>query len=375
MHALLADADLGLRVAADAVAARCGLKGELHDGGTIAPVRELVIVLTDLYHAGSERAADTAGHTRLPGIEHAGRFGARTALAGGWRDWLAGAVGRDDLAGVAPARIAAAVLPAQQGGTSWIATPVHLSAGLSQVHLDHRGLLRLGEAQRAALAASFATEFGASGLTLAPLESGEFLLHGAGLEAVPTTEPARCAGGEVAAALPHGPEAAAVRRLGAEIELWLHRHPLNAARAGLGEPPVNALWLWGAAGREGSLRRGEGAPQRRAFGADACLRGLWHLQGGACQALPGEFGALAQGGAGAVLALAVADELRMSMASTFLQALRALDERFIAPALTQLRRGHLERVTLIANDHALQLHRRSALKVWRRARAGLESFA
>jgi len=55
--------------------------------------------------------------------------------------------------------------------------------------------------------------------------------------------------------------------------------------------------------------------------------------------------------------------------------LRALDERFIAPALTQLRRGHLERVTLIANDHALQLHRRSALKVWRRARAGLESFA
>src|SRR6185369_8451728 len=158
---------------ADAVAARCGLKGELHDGGTIAPVRELVIVLTDLYHAGDgEQAADAAGHMRLPGIEHAGRFGARTALAGGWRDWLAGAVGRDDLAGVAPARIAAAVLPARQGGTSWIAT---------RVHLDHRGLLRLGETQRAALAASFAAEFGASGLTLAPLESGEFLLHGAGL--------------------------------------------------------------------------------------------------------------------------------------------------------------------------------------------------
>lgn len=339
-------------------------------------MREIVIVLTDVYPAsGGERAADVAGRTRLPGIEYARRFGARTALASGWRDWLAAAVGRDDLVGVAPARIAAAVLPAQQGGTSWIATPVHLSAGLSQVHLDHRGLLRLGEAPRAALAASFATEFGASGLTLAPLESGEFLLHGAGLDAVSTTEPARCAGGEVAAALPHGPEAAAVRRLGAEIEMWLHRHALNAARESVGEAPVNALWLWGAAGRDIGVQPRGGAPQRRAFGEDACLRGLWHLHGGACQALPPHFGALAQGGAGAVLALAVADELRMSRASTFLQALRALDERFIAPALTQLRGGDLERVTLIANDHALQLHRRSALKVWRRARAGLGSFA
>ena len=101
--------------------------------------------------------------------------------------------------------------------------------------------------------------------------------------------------------------------------------------------------LCGCGARAGRERlpaaRGAGAPQRRAFGEDACLRGLWHLQGGACQALPPDFGALAQRGAGAVLALAVADELRMSMASTFLQALRALDERFIAPALTQLRRG------------------------------------
>jgi hypothetical protein len=63
------------------------------------------------------------------------------------------------------------------------------------------------------------------------------------------------------------------------------------------------------------------------------------------------------------------------MSSTFLEALRALDERFIGPALTQLRRGDLERVTLIANDSALQVHRRSALKLWRRARAGLGSFA
>jgi hypothetical protein len=341
-------------------------------------VREIVIVLTDVYRASAEEAAEAAEAAprgRLPGIEYAGRFGTRTALGSGWRDWLAAAVGRDDLVGVAPARIAAAVLPEEEAGTSWIATPVHLSAGFSQVHLDHRGLLRLAEAPRAQLAAGFATEFGASGLTLAPLQSGDFLLRGAGLTVVASTEPARCAGGEIAPALPQGPEAAAVRRLGAEIEMWLHGQALNATRASVGEPPVNALWLWGAAGRSGPLQRRQGEPHRRAFGEDAYLSGLWHLVGGACQALPPDFSAIAQHGEGAVLALAVADELRKSMQSTFLEALRALDERFIGPALTHLRRGALQRVTLIASDTALQVQRRSALRLWRRARAGLESFA
>ena len=63
------------------------------------------------------------------------------------------------------------------------------------------------------------------------------------------------------------------------------------------------------------------------------------------------------------------------MRTTFEQALRALDERFIGPALAQLHRGGLERLTLIANDTALAVHRHSALKLWRRPRVGLGSFA
>ena len=153
MHALLADADLGLRVAADAVAARCGFKGELHDGGTIAPVREIVIVLTDLYHASGGRAR-LRMRRRARGCPASNT---RAASVPARRLPAAGATGSPPPSGAtiwwASRRraIAAAVLPVEQGGTSWIATPVHLSAGLSQVHLDHRGLLRLGEAQRAAL--------------------------------------------------------------------------------------------------------------------------------------------------------------------------------------------------------------------------------
>ena len=258
--------------------------------------------------------------------------------------------------------------PAQQGGTSWIATPVHLSAGLSQVHLDHRGLLHLGEAQRAALAASFATEFGASGLTLAPLESGEFLLHGAGLDAVPTTEPARCAGGEVAAALPHGPAAAAAAPPGRgdrDVAAPAARSTPRAPTAV--NPPSTRCGCGARAGREGCLRRGgsarrSGAPSARTPTCAVC--GIF--TGGACQALPaGLWRAGAARRRRAVLALAVADELRMSMASTFLQALRAARRALHRPG------AHAAASRAISTRHAhRQRPRASACTAGARSRSG-----
>ncbi|MGH8211125.1 MAG: hypothetical protein ACREU6_16315, partial [Steroidobacteraceae bacterium] len=74
--------------------------------GTIPPVREIVIVISDLYLASgdvgassetdSSPGADVMG--RLPGFEHAARFGQRSAIDGGWRAWLARWLGRHDLA-------------------------------------------------------------------------------------------------------------------------------------------------------------------------------------------------------------------------------------------------------------------------------------
>src|SRR5439155_778595 len=77
-------------------------------------------------------AAAVAG--AAPGIESAGRFGQRAALEHGWREWLAHELGRADLAGAAPACVAAAEVapagpPALASGTPWIATPLHLRAG------------------------------------------------------------------------------------------------------------------------------------------------------------------------------------------------------------------------------------------------------
>ena len=71
------------------------------------------MIVTDLYlaQAAAElRATVDGANPAMPGLECASRFGTRTRLPGGWRDWLARWLGREDLARAAPARVAAAPL-------------------------------------------------------------------------------------------------------------------------------------------------------------------------------------------------------------------------------------------------------------------------
>jgi hypothetical protein len=347
-------------------------------------VREIVMVIADVYlPPGAAEAAIAAGafFHDVPGIEYAGRFGARAALAAGWREWLAESLGRADLAGVAPACIAAAAIDAaaivRGGATNWIATAVHLRAGLTRVHLDHRGILRLSGAQQSTLAADFAHVFGSSGYELTPLPSGDFLLTTPGITPVPTTEPARCAGGEVAQGLPHGTAAGPLRRLLAEIEMWLHGQALNDARRAQGMPPVTALWLWGAAGRRAQPQVHPAGAQQQAFGRDAYLNGLCHLQASECRALPQALTeVLADSDAQRViLVLEAGGELHSGFQGTVAEALAQFDSRFVSPALRALRRGECAKLTLIVNDRRVTLRRASGLRRWRRSRAGLGAFA
>ena len=349
-------------------------------------MRELVIVIPDLYlkPQGSGTApASALASGRFTGLEQAGRFGERSALTESWRAWLARWLPREDLAQVAPARIAAAVLAAPraqsaEGVTQWIATPLHLIAGLSRVYLDHRGVLALSAAERGQLAARFAGTFGSSGYSLTPLPSGEFLLQTPGVAPLPTVEPARCIGSDLVQALPQGVAAAALRRLVAEIEMWLHAQPLNEARQQRREPPVTTLWPWGAEGQKLPLAAAATPGQLPlAFGRDAWLEGVWHLGGEACRAPPARLDeVLVEARAPrAVLVAPVAAQLQGSPHSSAAEALARLDERLIAPALAALRRGRLARTTLILNDVRVTLGRTSRFKLWRRQRAGLASFA
>ena len=349
---------------------------------TITPVEQLVIVIPDLYLPRELHRAsgDGTAFDDIAGIESVARFGVRTRLVHGWRAWLLGYIGRADLESVAPACIAAAALdappaPSSAAVTHWIAAALHLHAGLTRVHLDPSGLLRLTSAEQAILAADFAHTFGSSGHTLAPLPAGEFLLSTPGLAPLATEEPARAACGELEQLMPAGTEATPLRRLLAEIEMWLHALPLNEARDSRGEASVTTLWPWGAVGRivRPVPRAPAGLPI--AFGRDAWLQGLWQLNGARCRTPPGHLEeVLASGARAAVLVVEVGGQLRGD-AATVADALRRVDERFVSPALQALRRGPLEGVTVIVNDTRAHIERRNLHKFWRRTLRGLEGFA
>ena len=356
-------------------------------------MHELVIVIADLYlphGAASAYGGGAPDSPPLAGIEYVGRFGERTVLEHGWRAWLAHWLGRADLAEVAPAYIAAAALrpPAAEGSraaasaapleaSTWIATPLHLDAGLSRVHLEHRGILPLTQPELAALATAFHATFGSSGLALTPLASGDFLLEARGIRAVPSTEPARFAGTGTQPALPPGPAAGPLRRLTTEIEMWLHSEAWNEARISRGEAAVTTLWLWGGDGRTPPAPPAPGPPDTLAFGCEAYLSGLWHLLGGMCRPLPTRLEEVLTDGPArrAVLVAQIGRELQCAPQCTVGEALARLDARLVVPALQALRRGELARLTLIANDTRLRVGRASGLRLWRRPRAALERFA
>ena len=358
------------------------------------------MVIADLYLPQDAAAAATTACGAIPGMERAGRFGGRSVLAGGWRTAIARLIGRPDLGAAAPARVAAAALatatraPANDA-TLWIATPVHLSAGLARVYLDHAGLLRLQPPELAVLETEFGRTFGSAGLTLASFASGDLLLRTPGLAALPTTEPARCAGADVARSLPQGPTAGELRRLVAEIEMWLHTQPLNEVRQRRGELPVTTLWPWGAQGEgarlvagatdtagaaaPGAATPGAAAAQElpEAYGRDAWLQGLWRLLGGTCRAVPAQLEELlaATSARRAVLVTEVGEELQRGGGGTVIEALARLDARFVSPAWRALARGALTSFTLIVNDVGVRADRASRFKIWRRRRAGLRAFA
>ena len=343
-------------------------------------MRELVIVVTDLYLAGAPEPP--LAPTALPALEEIARFAHQRVAQADWRAWVARRLGLAHYADLPPASIAAAGRPAP-GETVWFASPLHLIAGVGRLHLQRSGRLRLAPETLARLAADFNSTFAGSGFALAPLASGEFLLGAPSGLSASTCDPARLPQTGLLEAMPLGEGAAALRRLGAEIEMWLHAHPLNEARARQGEPPLSQLWIWG--GGEAAAGAGGGAPPGAAagqghgavvYGSDPYLAGLACLGGLGCAPLP-PAQPLAPAGleARALMALEVSAALRREPGWDLAEALAALDRSWIAAGLEALRSGTVARLTLLANDRLWRLARADRLRRWRRRRGGLGALA
>jgi hypothetical protein len=124
--------------------------------------------------------------------------------------------------------------------------PLHVVAGISRVHLPPDGRLQLEAGELLRWTDAFNRELGGSQLQLHAVAGGWLL-------AAPFADGARDPAPEVLLGEPLARAAArddaerALRRLGAEVEMWLAAHPLNREREARQLPPVNSLWFWGGA--------------------------------------------------------------------------------------------------------------------------------
>jgi len=358
-------------------------------------VHELVLVLSDFYVSQETPDRELPAGVTLPGVQHVSRFGTRSSIPGGWRPWLSRWLTRTDNgapATVAAAAMAAAMVSAQTeaavggadaeprvtsssapGSVAWIATPMHLIAGMTSVHVDRRSILRLDPDDQTALAADFRRVFHDSGFNLQPLEAGDFLMLGPAMPSAEAEEPARAMGAGMSQQSGTTP---ALRKLGAELEMWLHDHAINDKRSRRGQLPVTALWLWGG-GPAVTVSAGATASiSDIAFGRDSYLQGLWSLGGGKVERLPEQLADVfsyshAQR---AVVVVEIGLMLQSNPKWTFFEAVADIDRRFIRPAVEALNRGQYKRLVVLANDYQLTLRAQDRFKFWRRTPSGLSGL-
>jgi hypothetical protein len=245
-----------------------------------------------------------------------------------------------------PAVANAALAPgASRAPGSWVcvATPVHLLAGMTSIGMAADGLLEIDSFEADALSVDFNRVFAGGGVSL---ERGRDTLLLCRFDAplrVSTSAPEEVAGHDLWAHLPRGDDAARLRSLTSEIEMWLFDHAVNRRRQEAQRPVINALWLWG---------------------------------GGAADAEPPPSSGWTAGGDPLFSSFAPVSRYPGAAASGVVTvpdwpgtpSWQDVEERWLAPALTDLRAGRLASIELSARRRGLKLNARALRRFWRRAR-------
>jgi len=244
-------------------------------------------------------------------------------------------------------------------------------AGLDTVRVHPAGLLQLSIEEQRVLERDFTPVFAGSGWSLHATGRREMLLAGgAGLEAgeVRSHDPALWLGADPRAGLPAGRGAQALRRLGAEMEMWLHEHPVNLARHARGSLSANALWVWGGgvpaiAIQRGAVPNATGAAV--AWANDLFVDGLARLEGYTLEPLPERWPQATPMHGPWPAELLTVCELDAKGGEG---ALHVLERDWIAPALEHWRAGQGRSATLVAGACAVTLAHRPFRSLWRSLR-------
>jgi len=243
----------------------------------------------------------------------------------------------------------------ERGGTWLHAEPVHFAAGLNRLtFLGLEGAARVTAAERDALRPLLADHLQASGLALTA--SGDWLIHSPQPLSVQTSCPDAAAANELEGVMPRGADAGRLRRLMTELQMLLHEHPVNQARARRGLPAINSIWPWGV----GASPQSSAAALPVAMGQSAFLRGLYRLQDQVIQPSPNDGSTLVAALAGSSRVIAVAD-------SDAPAEVDVLERCWLVPLTRALAAGELERLDLVFDGWHCDIPRGALRRFWRKA--------
>jgi hypothetical protein len=338
-------------------------------------VSRLALLLRDF--PAPRRSDDARPLPRLPALERWLSRGTSAPAEAGWRGWLLRTVlGAAAADGAGAGWAAAGLLPQAAGRHFWFATPVHYLAGLDTVHLHPAGLLRLEPEQQRALAADFERVFRDSPWRLHALGFRELLLEGPDPGPHDTTEAAALLGGDLAAARPRGAGVRPLQQLAAEIEMWLHEHPLNRERERRRELPLTGLWFWGG----GRSPPSPGVAHPRTAQTATALAGAWRLHAddvfsaGVAAAANLPLQPLPEAAAPAAAASATPTTIIVLPAGcdTGIEDLLRLERDWFQPLQAGLTSGRWSALTLVRGGRSHELRRAHGWRWWRRPRAWWE---
>ena len=240
-------------------------------------------------------------------------------------------------------------LPMADASCCLHAQPVHLTAGLDSVTfatLPAQG--RASAAEHEALTATLRAYFPVDGFMLHLAEREWFLSTSRALQ-IETSTPDAAASNELQKTMPGGADARVLRRLMTELQMLLHEHPVNQARAHAGLPTLNALWLWGAE----PLGSERAASLPAAFAEDSFTRGVYRLHGAKTQPVADA----------ASLIESLQESALVVVPAT---SLENLQNDWIEPLVRGLAEGRVDRLDLVLDEWHVVVPRWALRKFWRR---------
>jgi hypothetical protein len=244
------------------------------------------------------------------------------------------------------------------------ADPVHLRTDTGGLILFDSASFELGAAESRALVDTLAGHLAVDGWTLAHRDPRRWYLVGERPQELVTTALPALRGTPVPACSFTGTDAPVWTARLNELQMLMHNHPVNQARAARGQVPVNSLWLWGG----GEAPAPAAADCSRVLGDNPFARGCARY----CDLPAGPPGARAADTlpAAGERQLVVLEDCRTAAAyddfAGWQTALQRLEHDWFAVLLRALRTGRLERLDLLPlNGRRYCLPRRRLLAVWK----------